>query len=77
MVGGSHQFVRVQGTWSHLGDQGEPRAQVKQPDPGDVDAVNEDVASGGLHHALERHHEGALAAAGAPCHAHLLLPYNK
>ena len=59
---------------TYLRDEREARAQIEQRHGSDVDAVDEDAAAGRLHHALERHHERALAAAGAPRDPDLLPP---
>ena len=60
----------------YLWDEREARAQVEQRHGGDVDAVDQDAAARRLHHALERHHQRALATAGAPRYPHLLAACN-
>ena len=69
-----HPMHALNLTLTCLWDEREARAQVDQRHGGDVDAVDQDTAAGRLHHALERHHERALAAAGAPRDPHLLPP---
>jgi len=70
----SRRSVFCQGP--HLRDQSQPRPEVGQGHGGCVDAVNEDAPPGGLHDALERHHERALAAARAPRHTHFFSTWH-
>ena len=56
---------------TYLGDDAHLGAQVLQADGLDVDAVNDDGALLGLHHAEEGEEDGGLAAAGATDEANL------